>query len=832
MAGNSSVPGFARRKEVVLFLSVLLAATLFAHVYGWNEFTRMDLSRAIVEEQSVAITPYHNNTGDKILFDGAYYSDKPPLSSFIGVPAHLLATMHAPAPHGFYPVGGTDYWGNTLYKPVVPNTLFHLLFTLLTASIPGALLVVLIKRQVDQEYGAGVAAFTAVAFGFGTLLFLYSAVAVGVALAALFAYLSYIYTVNDAAPRRTVLAGVLGGLAVSAEYYAVFIPAILFVHLLVQDRDAAWRYGIGGLVGLSPLILYNAAISGMLPLYLQKSANHYQGGGSATFFRVVGGTLWQQVIGTALSTVVTALKLLVYPVRGLLFYSPLLLLALVGMYTGRDADRADRTTYLPLAILLVYLLFNASLWGWFSGTSYGPRYLIIVIPFLALPFARTVRRLRWRRVAMALLVIGMFHNLVGARGPISAQGDPLTAELGIPPADHPDHAPWTWEAVSTGAWTEKLYPHAWEEYAAHVTAFVTEGPPMMAVTTLLTDTVWEIRLPPVPSDIPVWTTDAGVVVLSGGWLALAALILFIAGRYRKELVALWRDTRSARIAAIIGAAGLLLLPVHIAATAPQDDPWSFRDGSLYLGDAPVALQKTYQPERIGVWVGSEGKLVVWGNGNESALGLHLLPAHLLPSSSVNRSPLHITLNGRTVFNDSLTAEILTVRTPLRDGPNRLMITNTDGCAVFGGDPRCRSVLLRDIRLGNRLVDAGYPYGRWQVPTRLIRSYRPDTSGGVWMGEKGGFLLRPSAEASALILHVQPSNGLGSGIFRFTLDNNTVIERTVSRERLSIPIAGNDRWVQLSIRSRDGCTRSLPEDPRCRSLLIWNVTEAGADATPR
>ncbi len=77
--------------------------------------------------------------------------------------------------------------------------------------------------------------------------------------------------------------------------------------------------------------------------------------------------------------------LLVSPSRGLVVFSPVVLVAVAGM---RDAFRAGWRSQLPwcvLAILAQYALYG-SYAVWWGGHTYGPRYLLDVLP-VAVPLA-------------------------------------------------------------------------------------------------------------------------------------------------------------------------------------------------------------------------------------------------------------------------------------------------------------------------------------------------------------------------------------------------------------------------------------------------------------
>src|SRR6516162_1878631 len=72
---------------VVSFLSFIY----FYEGGGWNQNSRFDLLRAIVERHTLAIDAYHENTGDKAHFQGHYYSDKAPGQVFLAVPFAMAA---------------------------------------------------------------------------------------------------------------------------------------------------------------------------------------------------------------------------------------------------------------------------------------------------------------------------------------------------------------------------------------------------------------------------------------------------------------------------------------------------------------------------------------------------------------------------------------------------------------------------------------------------------------------------------------------------------------------------------------------------------------------
>ena len=80
-------------------LATLLGlAGLFSFIYfyeggGWNQNSRFDLLRAIVELHTLQIDAYHENTQDKAHFHGHYYSEKAPGLVFLAVPFAEVARV-------------------------------------------------------------------------------------------------------------------------------------------------------------------------------------------------------------------------------------------------------------------------------------------------------------------------------------------------------------------------------------------------------------------------------------------------------------------------------------------------------------------------------------------------------------------------------------------------------------------------------------------------------------------------------------------------------------------------------------------------------------------
>jgi hypothetical protein len=117
--------------------------------------------------------------------------------------------------------------------------------------------------------------------------------------------------------------------------------------------------------------------------------------------------------------------LLIGPARGLLWYSPVLLLVIWGIPWFWRHTRWLMVA--ALGISLLYLLVYAKWFMWHGGYSWGPRFLVPVIPFLMLLTAPVWHHIyeqrRWGRLARAaaalLLILSLSVQWLGLLAPFS-----------------------------------------------------------------------------------------------------------------------------------------------------------------------------------------------------------------------------------------------------------------------------------------------------------------------------------------------------------------------------------------------------------------------------
>ena len=335
-----------RRVSVPLFALVFGTYAYFYQAGGWNQNSRFDLTRAVVEQGTLSIDAFQENTGDKALRDGHWYTDKAPGLSLLAVPAYAL--VHAVRAGA---VVAGSYLG-TVCAVALPSAL-------------AALQLFALGRLIGLS--AAWAAALTLAYALGTLALPYSTIFYGHQLSAALGLSAFALVWRRRAP---MLAGLLLGLAVAVDYTSVVLVIAVMGYAVVKLRARGVLWLIAGGVPIAlALGAYHAAAFGhplALPYEFVLQEHRRMGwfmGIAAPDPRVMGA-------------------LLVGPYRGLFFGSPWLVAGIPGLAVlARRGFRAEAITCGGIAF--AYLLLNAGLVDWHGGWAMGPRYLVPAIPFLA-----------------------------------------------------------------------------------------------------------------------------------------------------------------------------------------------------------------------------------------------------------------------------------------------------------------------------------------------------------------------------------------------------------------------------------------------------------------
>ena len=379
---------------IAAIVLVAIAAAVRVPEDGWNGEAHFALVQSLADG-TPRIDDHLNQSGDIAYVEGHYYAAKAPGLAMFSLPSYALAEalgvipLGSPTspPEGAHTVDGSTIW-----------------YANLVVVVAFLCLLLLIRWAVDRSIGtAGTP--VALMLGLGTLLLPYATTYFAHVLAAALGFSAFalaVYT-RPARPLRALVgAGVLAGLAIVVELPAVIVAVAVALYL-ASDRPHLRRFASfagGALIGIIPLLSFNTWALGS-PLRL--SYAHAVKVLGASGHDVLGANA-AGVYGITYPSVGALLDLLVSD-RGLFVLAPITALALVGL--PGLARRGHRSEALFVAgLTAAMLLYNASYYLPFGGFSAGPRFLILLLPFLAFPLADAW--LRWRNVTLIVAAVSAF----------------------------------------------------------------------------------------------------------------------------------------------------------------------------------------------------------------------------------------------------------------------------------------------------------------------------------------------------------------------------------------------------------------------------------------
>ena len=386
--------------------ALLGAASFFSFLYfyeggGWNQNSRFDLLRAIVERHTFQIDAYQDNTQDKAHFRGHYYSDKAPGLVFLAVPIAFAARSAM----GFIGIDPESARGEYALSYIA---------SAFAVALPTALSVVCLFF-LSLRFGTGLtgASFAAAVMSVGTPMLAYASLFWAHALvgACLIFAFSAALKVGDGKQVLwwSLAVGVAAGWATVTEYPAAPASAMLAVLAVALawplGRAPRWRAGVGIAIGAAAcaIVLFSylyVSFGGLRPSYSYYDPNSF------AFMQQQG------YMGLTYPHPDRLLKLLFGCSRGLFFGSPVLLAGVTGLWWLRKQFRAPAIVAAGIAIY--YFLFNASFYWWKAGLSFGPRYVGACIPVLCLGLGVSWRRASesWRWLLMALAACSVLLTLI------------------------------------------------------------------------------------------------------------------------------------------------------------------------------------------------------------------------------------------------------------------------------------------------------------------------------------------------------------------------------------------------------------------------------------
>lgn len=381
-------------REIIVALALLFCYGFFRQVPAWNEYSRYDLVRALVEDGTTRIDRLAQNTGDKAFYNGHYYSDKTPGTAFLGVPVYRLLTLTST--------------GSGAGTPDPLTAVQALAFV--ESGIPTVLVVLLLLRLLRPTVGEGWALLISLGYGLGSIAFPFATMFFGHAASAFFLFAAFYLLWRWRADRgvwRPALAGFLAGWAVMVELSTMLGVLVLLAYALGNSRQTGRR--LLQVNWHAPALMVAGA---MLPAALFLAYNWVSFGGP---FRLgytnlaAGGFaegMSQGILGVTWPRPEVLVDILFGP-RGLVRLAPWFALAPLGLLAARQ--RRLRAEVVVCGVIVVtFLLFNAGYYLPFGGWTPGPRFLAPALPFAAVLVALVPRVLRPLVVLLIVVAVAIF----------------------------------------------------------------------------------------------------------------------------------------------------------------------------------------------------------------------------------------------------------------------------------------------------------------------------------------------------------------------------------------------------------------------------------------
>ncbi len=321
-----------------------------------NEYSRLLLTRAILEYHSFRIDPYLKNpspdkVSDVAFFHGHFYSDKAVGMSLAALPALALLRLLAPG-----------------------ASIFSMLFVarVFTVTLPALIALWVILKRCRSS----LAAVAVVGLYLGSVIFPQALDFTGhIPMTIAICVTAALVSRTELSEARVALAGSIAGAAILIDFTAGIAAMGLLFILAVSTKS------------IRKLILFGSCCAAIASVQLFVNAHCFGGPADFAYHHEFNPADQMNRAGSFFGMGVPRQEaiwgLTFGGMRGIFVHSPFMLLAIPSISFAIARGKRDPLRLWAIATCAAYFYVNSTLPDWEGGWSLGPRYLTLLYPLLA-----------------------------------------------------------------------------------------------------------------------------------------------------------------------------------------------------------------------------------------------------------------------------------------------------------------------------------------------------------------------------------------------------------------------------------------------------------------
>ena len=313
-----------------------------------NTVSRAIFVKAVVDEGTLNIDKYHDQSLDIGYLNSHYYSDKAPLPALLVMPVYYF-----------------------LEKSGFDNNRYSLIYTagnFIAGSLPFAM-IILVTFYFMQFNGPKPENIFLCSLPFiSSFIFIYSGTFFAHALTSFLILASYVLLSKK---EKYFFSGLLAGLAVLCEYPVIIIAAAWAILILMRKKKVkpAVLFISGGLPSGIFLLIYNYIITGHPFEFLYSHEQNFPAGSQNLGFSI-------------LPRFDVIMQLLFGYYRGILFFAPALIAFVFIFFQNKKLKNTSVIKNYLILPCIIYFLAICMHFAWYGGWCYGPRYLSAITVLL------------------------------------------------------------------------------------------------------------------------------------------------------------------------------------------------------------------------------------------------------------------------------------------------------------------------------------------------------------------------------------------------------------------------------------------------------------------